>query len=110
MSMTSELTTVSALTRTQKLVGAFVGASAIAAAMLLTTLADHAQQPSTARPVVLAQVDDPDPTLKPFPTDELPDPTLKPFPTQPTTPPPPQRGGIDHVRVPGGAKGVSVVG
>jgi hypothetical protein len=110
MSMTREPTTVAALTRTQKLVGAFVGASAIAAAMLLTTLADHAQQPSAPQLVNLAKDDDPDPTLKPFPTDELPDPTLKPFPTQPTTPPAPQRGGIGGTRVPGGAKGVSVVG
>jgi hypothetical protein len=110
MSMTCELTTVSALTRTQKLVGAFVGTSAIAAAMLLTTLADHAQQPSTAPLVVLAEDDDPGPTLKPFPTDKLPDPTLKPFPTQSTTPPAPQRAGNGNIRVPGGAKGVSVVG
>jgi hypothetical protein len=110
MSMTLELTTDSALTRTQKLVGAFVGASAIAAAMLLTTLADHAQQPSTAQLVILAEDDDPDPTLKPFPTEELPDPTLKPFPTQSTTPPAPQRGDIGDIRVPGGARGVSLVG
>ncbi|MFI5510243.1 hypothetical protein ACIA48_22490 [Mycobacterium sp. NPDC051804] len=111
MNIAHELrTTDSARTRTQKLAGAFVAASAIAAAMLLTTLADHAKPPSNAHVVILADDDDEVPTLKPFPTDELPEPTLKPFPTESTTPPAPQRGGSGGIHVPERAGGGLAVG
>jgi hypothetical protein len=103
------ITTDSARTRTQKLAGVFVGASALTAAMLLTVLTDHAQPPSAQIVILAEDPDDLEPTLKPFPTDDL-EPTLKPFPTQSTTPPAPQRGGTGDIRMPGGAGGGLAIG